>query len=222
MSLTLYFFSPSTSSVTTDVLAELEHTLSTTLAKRVRLDIKAGESRTPHYLSTVNPNGHVPAIVHDGVSIWESSAITMYLGETFGVDCGLYPALGPRRGEAMKWIVWSSTTVALLAPKLMALAGMAKDGTAEQEKEKETTMASAAKVLGVLDGALEGKEFLLGEKYCLADTHLHCFVGYWAVMGTDLSTFKNLNAWLGRVAARPALRESFLKSVTVVDKSGDE
>jgi glutaredoxin len=83
----------------------------------VTLDISAGDTRNPDYLK-INPNGRVPAIVHDGIAIWESSAITMYLGEVFGVETNLYPALGPKRGEAMKWIAWGNVTLAEPASRL--------------------------------------------------------------------------------------------------------
>lgn len=102
MGLTFYFAPFSTAVITATVLDELEHGQSP-LAERVELSLGDG-TRSPEFLA-VNPNANVPAIVHDGVSVWESAAITMYLGETFGVRRSLYPDLGPRRGEAMKWIV---------------------------------------------------------------------------------------------------------------------
>ena len=45
--------------------------------------------------------------------------VRRYLGETFGVDAGLYPALGPKRGEAMRWIVWSNVSFAEAVVRLM-------------------------------------------------------------------------------------------------------
>ncbi len=96
MSLTFYYAPMSTASITEAVLAELG-----VACERIRLDFAAGDTRAPDFLA-VNPNGRVPAVVHDGTSIWESCAITMYLGEAFGVEAGLYPAPGPKRGEAMK------------------------------------------------------------------------------------------------------------------------
>ena len=106
MSLTFYYAPNSTASITEAVLAELGIS-----CERIRLDISAGDTRTPEFLR-VNPNGRVPVIVHEGTPIWESCAITMYLGEVFGVDAGLYPAPGPRRGEAMKWIAWANVMLA--------------------------------------------------------------------------------------------------------------
>src|SRR5437868_6417543 len=96
MSLIFYFAPQSTATLTDLVLEELgvPH-------DRKKVDLKAGDAKKPEYVK-VNPNAKVPAIVHDGVPIFESAAITMYLGEMFGVDKKLYPAPGPRRGEAMK------------------------------------------------------------------------------------------------------------------------
>jgi glutathione S-transferase len=85
MSLTFYFAPMSTASITEAVLAELAIPFDL-----VKLNISVGDTRTPEFLK-VNPNGRVPVIVHEGTAIWESSAITMYLGEVFGVEAKLYP-----------------------------------------------------------------------------------------------------------------------------------
>ena len=105
MSLTFYYSPMSTASITSLVLEELG-----VPCEKIKLDIKKGETRTPEFLR-LNPNGKIPLVVHDGTSIWESAAITMYLGEVFGVGKNLYPAPGPKRGEAMKWITWANVTL---------------------------------------------------------------------------------------------------------------
>lgn len=130
MGLKFYFAPYSTANVTVAVFDELESGLPEPLAERVQLSLKDKDTRTPEFLANVNPNGHIPAIVHDGVSIWESSAITLYLGETFGANrvvdgkaAPLYPAPGPQRGEAMKWVVWSNIHLGTQARRLqLALA----------------------------------------------------------------------------------------------------
>ncbi|MCJ1278090.1 hypothetical protein MMC21_005904 [Puttea exsequens] len=223
MPLTFYHVPFSTSNATSAVLAELEHSHGSPLCDRVELSIQAGDAKTGSFLSNVNPNGRVPAIVHDGVPIWESAAIAMYLGEMFGVsgedDAGsnsehrareqLYPALGPQRGEAMKWIVWTNVTIAPTASRLRALLSMLdKDKSNEAlKKEQEALRKDGNKSLNVLDGALEGRKYLLGENYCLADTHVWTFVRYLAILKVDLSSVVNVEAWMGRVGARPALKQ---------------
>lgn len=227
MSLIFYAVPNSTSNVTSAVLAELEHGLPHPLAQRIELSIQAGDTKTPSYLSSVNPNGRVPAIVHQGVPIWESAAITMYLGETFGVpeDDGtdkpsLYPALGPGRGEAMKWIVWANITLAAAGGRLAASLPVGTPGGVEPgsqdfesdtEKDKGAMLEKArteiGEALNVLDGALMGKDFLLGRQYCLADTHVWSFVYWLTMMGVSATSYSNVKDWAARVGERPALRD---------------
>jgi glutathione S-transferase len=201
MSLTFYYAPMTTAGITEDVLAELG-----TPCERVKLDLRAGDTKKPEFLA-VNPNGRVPTIVHDGTAIWESAAITMYLGETFGVDAKIYPAPGPKRGEAMKWIVWANVTLAEAATRLMM-------HTAEwvPEAQRSASAAEAARTdvaarLGILDHALTGKAYLLGD-YTLADTHLQAVVHWITMLKVDMAALGNVRAWLVRCSARPALAKA--------------
>ncbi|KAJ3495877.1 hypothetical protein NLG97_g3066 [Lecanicillium saksenae] len=201
MPLKFYFSPMSSAEVTRAVLAELEHGQGGPLAETINVKITEGEAKTDQFLAEVNPNGLVPVIVHDGVTIWESAAITMYLGETFGVDrkvdgvsAPLFPEPGTRRGEAMKWIVWPNLH---LAAHTLAL----YDAKALESRAR----ADIKKSLGVLNGALEGREYLLGE-YTLADTHVWSFVSYMAMLKFDLSETPNVDAWFKRVSSRPQLK----------------
>jgi glutathione S-transferase len=210
MSLTFYSAPMSTASITEAVIAELGID-----CDRIDLDLSAGDTKKPEYLK-INPNGRVPAIVHDGTAIWESSAITMYLGELFGVDAKLYPAPGPQRGEAMKWIAWGNVTLAEPAGRLFASLPPEMQGdpatiadenvTSEQKSEIAMTKAKAdlADYLKMLDIGLEGRSFLIGE-YSLADTHLQGIVGWIGAMNVDLTPFANVTGWLQRCYQRPAI-----------------
>ncbi|MDX2142826.1 MAG: glutathione S-transferase family protein [Rhodospirillaceae bacterium] len=210
MTLTFYYAPMSTASVTEAVLAELG-----IACDRIKLDIDAGDTRKPQFLA-VNPNGRVPTIVHDGTPIWESSAITMYLGEIFGVELGLYPAPGPQRGAAMKWIAWASATLGEAAGRLSAAQPVGSPGAVQAGSvdyvpsahqvagTRERAQADVAACLRILDNALKGQPFLNGD-YSLADTHLFVLVGWIGSMDVDIGTFKYVSAWLNRCGARPAL-----------------
>jgi len=210
MSLTFYYAPMSTASITEAVLAELG-----TPCDRVKLDISAGDTRKPDFLK-INPNGRVPAIVHEGTPIWESSAITMYIGEVFGVDAKLYPAPGLKRGEAMKWIAWGNVTLAEAASRLSASLPTNSEGAVQSNSQDwvpteqrsaiaaEKAKADIALCLRILDGGLEGKSFLLGD-YSLADTHLQGIVGWIGTMEVDLTQFPNVIGWLKRCSERPAI-----------------
>jgi len=200
----------STASITEAVLAELG-----TPHDRIDLNLSAGDTRKPDYLK-INPNGRVPAIVHDGTAIWESSAITMYLGEVFGVDAKLYPAPGPQRGEAMKWIAWANVTLAEPAGRLFQSLPPEKQGDPATIADEKVTSEHKSKIamerakgdladcLKILDKGLEGRSFLLGE-YSLVDTHLQGIVGWIGSMAIDLTPYSNVLGWLQRCYERPAI-----------------
>ena len=197
MSLTFYWAPRSTAGITELVLEELG-----VRCERVSLDFSKGDTQKPDFLK-INPNGKVPVLVHDGTVIWESAAITMYLGETFGVEKRLYPPPGPARGEAMKWITWTNVT---LGDAVNRFARNTTDWNPPEErnaKAGETGKKDIADCLRIVDEALGGRSYLLGD-YSLADAHLHGVVGWLKMLKIDLTPFPHVQAWSQRCSGRPA------------------
>lgn len=197
MSLIFYYSPMSTAVITNFVLEELG-----VPCEKIKLDLRKGEARTPEFLR-LNPNGKVPLIVHDGTPIWESAAITMYLGEVFGVEKNLYPSPGPKRGEAMKWIVWTNVTFGDAVYHWLRNTSEWVPAEQHNAKAAEVGMANVQNCLRILNEALDGKQFLLGE-YTLTDTHINSFTDWLRFMKMDLSAYTHLSAWSQRCAARPA------------------
>jgi glutathione S-transferase len=198
MSLTFYRAPMSTASVTDRVIAELgvPH-------EKVTFDLKKGDSRRPEFLA-LNPNGRVPTVVHDGVAIFESSAITMYLGETFGVEKGLWPAAGPRRGDAMKWVAWSNVTFGEAIGRWMS---NTKDWVPVEERNArvaERALGDVERCLGILDKELEGRPYLLGAEFSLVDAHVGSFIDWLGFSGFDVARWRRVADWVKRCNDRPA------------------
>lgn len=197
MSLTFYYAPMSSATIVQVVLEELG-----VAHEKVKVDLSKRETHTPEFLK-VNPNGKVPVLVHDGSVIWESAAINIHLGETFGVEKKLFPPPGPKRGEAIKWIVWNHVSIG------EALSRYQRNTSDRIPAEQHNAAAGAVAkkdvedLLGILDAALAGKEYLLGE-YSLADTHIASMMGYLQFVGFDLAAFANVSAWNKRCQARPA------------------
>lgn len=200
MSLIFYYAPMSTASITELVLEELG-----TPCEKVKLDIQKGDTKTADY-AKLNPNAKVPLLVHDGTTIWESSAITMYLGEMFGVEKKLYPAPGPKRGEAMKWIAWTNVTLGDAVGRYTrnTMDWFPKDQ--HNANAADAAKKDIANCLRILDEALADRQFLVGD-YTLADTHLNSFVDWLRHMKTDFTAYKHVNAWGERCAARPAYKK---------------
>jgi glutathione S-transferase len=200
MSLTFYCAPNSTASITELVLEELG-----VPCEKVTLDLQKGDTKKPEF-AKLNPNAKVPVLVHDGTPLWESAALTMYLGELFGVDKKLYPPPGPKRGEAMKWIVWTNVTLGDAVGRWAR--NTMKWVPAEQQNAKAADAAKGEmdSCLRILDGALEGRQFLVGE-YSLADTHTNSFVDWLRHMKIDFAAYPHLNEWSKRCASRPAYKK---------------
>lgn len=168
---------------------------------KVNLQDEADKTRK---LGPVNPNLKVPVLVHDGTAIFESAAIQIYLGETFGVDKGLYPAPGRKRGEALKWIVWANTSLAEAVSRW-------QQNTSDRFPEALRNPAAGAQarkdvegLIGLFDKELGDKSYILGDDISLVDFHMASFFQWMGFCGVDLAPFPKTAAWAARCAARPA------------------
>lgn len=178
-------------------------------AEELGLDYKhepvdfSGGSRKPEFLK-INPNGHIPAIDDDGVVIWESLACNLYLARKHGG--GLWPDNVADEGRALQWSFWAMTEaekplLTLLLKKFMPEGGPSDAEVAAAREE-------VVNPLLVLNDALNGRDYLLGGDFTIADLNV-ASVLLWAMMaGVELSAYPDLAAWLERCAGRPALRRA--------------
>lgn len=201
MSLLFYVAPQSTASITELVLAELG-----TPHERVDVNLRGGDRAA---LLAVNPNNKVPVIVHDGTPIFESAAITLYLGEQFGTAQGLWPAAGPKRGEAMKWVVWANVTFADAIYRIGRNSGEWTPKDEQNEKALAAAKKDVGNLLAILDKHLADRAYLCGADYTLADTHCASFLGWPRhFMGVDFSAAPHVIAWMDRCEARPAFQRA--------------
>jgi glutathione S-transferase len=202
MSITYYYSPMSTAARTTWAIEELG-----VPCERIAVDVQKKETRTPAFLK-LNPNGRIPLLVVDGVSIFESTAILIHLAETYGVEKGLYPKPGLARAEQLKWIVWAN--VGMLAPLQRYMQNTSSQVPADQHNAKaaEAAKTEADAMLKVLDEALAGKSYLTGEAFTMADLAASSYMGWLMYTKYDFSAFKNLVAWAGRCQQRPAFQKA--------------
>jgi glutathione S-transferase len=171
--------------------------------EKVRLDLAAGDQRKPEYLA-LNPNGKIPLIVADGQPIYESLAILVYLGETYGVDKGLFPALGHERGQALTWMAWANVTLA------DAISRIIRNGDrfpAEQRNEiaRDLAKKDLVELWGQVEKALETREYLVGDHFTLVDLAVGGFVMATGRFGVEIGHLKRVQAWAGKATQRPAM-----------------
>jgi glutathione S-transferase len=171
----------------------------------VTLDRAKGENLAPAYLA-VNPGGKVPGLVDGDAPYFESLAIILHLGETYGVERGLWPAAGRARADALSWAVWGATE---LHPYMMQYLYHGLD-TPVSYKPADRSQATAdynhgqfLRLLDALDARLAGRDFILGD-FSLADIPSAGALLSGTALGATLEGRKNVEAWLARCLARPA------------------
>jgi glutathione S-transferase len=171
-----------------------------------RLKLKEKEQKSPAFLA-INPNGKVPALVDGDVTLFESQAIILWLGEKYGEAHGLWPAAGtPERASAYVWSTWA--TVELL-PNLRDYLIHGTDVPFARPPEKRVKdIAEAARKtfddhMAVLAGRLKGREYLLGDHFTLVD----CSAASSVAMAANMAGLQGPQVvadWAARCQARPA------------------
>jgi GST-like protein len=176
------------------------------------VDFGRKDQKTPEYLS-LNPNGKIPAIIDPNgpggrpLPLYESGAILLYLAEKTGK---LLPREAVRRWEAIQWVFWQ---VAFVGPMFGQVGYFRKfDGKAIEDKRPLLHYAAESKrLLGLMETRLDGRTWIIGEEFTIADVSLLGMVRnfirhYEAGDLVDYDKLKHVPAWLERGLARPAVQ----------------
>jgi glutathione S-transferase len=151
------------------------------------------------------------SVITDGdVTIAESGAIVDYIIRRYGQGSGK-PAMMPKPGSAdfeayNEWLHYSEGS-AMLPLMLNLYVSRLKEAGAPLQPRIDSELANH---LGYVDGALQGKEFFVGNSLTGADIQMS-FVGEMANAFDRLAAFPNLGGWLARMHARPAFQRSMEK-----------
>jgi glutathione S-transferase len=159
------------------------------------------ESKEPAYLA-VNPNGRIPALVDGDLTLFESMAINLHLTKTYGGD--LYPSAGAAEALTWQWSVWGISEIEPLQMQIV----VQKLFTPE-EKRNGRLIASVekqlARPLAVLDAALQDREWLVGERFSVADLNVSSVMLVLKMIDVDYSRHANVQRWANACYVRPAL-----------------
>jgi GST-like protein len=177
-----------------------------------RIDIGKNETFTPEFES-LNPNGKIPAMLDpDGpggqpIGLFESGAILLYLADKTGKFIPSDPA---KRWETIAWVFWQMSGVGPMFGQVGFFHKFAgKDF--EDKRPRDRYVAESKRLLAVLDGRLQGRTWIMGDDYTIADIALLGWVRnlngfYEAGELVGFNDYKNVVAWLERGLARPAVQ----------------
>lgn len=161
------------------------------------------ENEAPDY-AKINPNAKIPALRDGDFVLWESLAMNIYLAHQ-------HPgAVSPKSYEeemlAVQWSMWGLTEVETPAADLM------------NELQKPEAKRSAdviahlrdklPKPLGVLNGVLADRDYLVGDRFTVADLNTAAAIRVIFRCGMDLKPYPNVEKWFESCVSRPAAKEA--------------
>jgi glutathione S-transferase len=150
---------------------------------------------------TINPKGYVPLLELDnGERLTEGPAIVQYIADQ-APDKKLAPANGTfARARLQEWLNFTTSEIHKTYSPLF--------NAAVPEEYKTMAKAKLQDRYRWVDSQLEGKSYLLGDAFSVADAYLFTVTNWAPRVGVDLSAYKNIAAYMARVAARPAVQEA--------------
>jgi glutathione S-transferase len=149
--------------------------------------------------NTVNSKGYVPLLeLDDGQRLSEGPVIVQYIADQAPAS-QLAPAAGTMaRYRLMEWLNFITSELHKGFSPLF--------NPAMPEEAKSLARAKLVERLTWVNGQLAGKSFLMGDTFSVADAYLFTVAGWAKYVGVDISGLAELGAYLGRVAARPAVQ----------------
>ncbi|WP_343629453.1 glutathione transferase GstA [Roseateles sp.] len=149
----------------------------------------------------INPKGYVPLLeLDDGQRLSEGPAIVQYIADQ-APDKQLAPANGTMaRYRLQEWLNFITTELHKTFSPLF--------NPAISEDAKGVFRSKLHDRFKWIDSQLEGKQYLMGEGFSVADAYLFTVSNWGQHVGVDVSGYPNLVAYRARVAARPAVKEA--------------
>jgi len=184
------------------------------------VNINKGEQFAADFLAII-PNNKIPAIVdNDGpggapISVFESGAILIYLADKTG---RFLPAELRARTQVLEWLMFQMGGVGPMLGQAHHFRAYARE---KIPYAIDRYSREAARLYGVLDKRLDGREHLAGD-YSIADMAVFPWIRLHERQGQDLADFPNLGRWFARIAARPAVAKDMARLEDVVDEIDDE
>jgi GST-like protein len=177
--------------------------------KITHVDISKGDQFAPEFLA-ISPNNRMPAIIDhapaDGgapISVFESGAILMYLADK---TRRFIPQDLRGRVTCSEWLFWQ---MAGLGPMTGQYGHFNVYAPEKIPYAIERYTNEARRLLGVLDKQLQGREFICGNDYTIADMACYPWISPYSKAPIDLSAFAQVQRWQAAIQSRPATARAY-------------
>lgn len=177
----------------------------------VPVDIGKGEQFRPEFLA-ISPNNRMPAIVdhapEDGgepVAVFESGAILVYLAEKTG---RFLPTDLRGRKATLEWLFWQVGGLGPMAGQNHHFVQYAPEPI---PYAVDRYVAETNRLYGVLNRRLQGRAFIGGDDYGIADMACYPWVVPWKRQRQELDQFPDLRRWFDAIRSRPGTVRAYAK-----------
>ena len=172
----------------------------------VPVNIGKGDQFKPGFLK-ISPNNRMPAIVDhdvagDAVTVFESGAILFYLARKTGRFIGGGPLL---EKETLEWLFWQTGNQGPMAGQLSHFVNYAPG---EHPYSLERYRNEYDRCVGVLERRLEGRDWIVGDDYSIADMMCWPWILIAKPLTASLDDFPNVTRWRKAVKERPAVQRA--------------
>lgn len=190
------YYKPGACSLATHI-ALLEASSTFTLEK---VDTDAGRTESGHDYSSVTPKGYVPALeLADGTVLTESAAVLQYVADQNPQSHLVSKTGSIERTRVQEYLNYTSS-------ELHKAFGPFFSGTTTVE-EKEKAGKNVASKFDYLNGLLsDGRDYLVGSLFTVADSYLFVVCNWSNFVGIDLPKWPYISAYVDRVSKRPAVQ----------------
>ena len=176
-----------------------------------RISFDTNDQKSAEFLS-LNPNGKIPAIIDPHgpedkpIGLFESGAILIYLADKTGQ---LIPEDAAGRYETMQWVFFQMGGIGPMFGQFGHFFKFAADKVSNNPYPTERYRNEAMRLLGVLEGRLSTRQWMMGDLYTIADVAIFPWVrGLSVFYGGDealeLKSFPSVMDWVARAESRPA------------------
>ncbi|HEU0133364.1 MAG TPA: glutathione transferase GstA [Allosphingosinicella sp.] len=178
------------------------------VAREAGLDIELANVRFPdkvtdegEKLTDVNPKGAVPTLrLDDGSVLTENAVILQYLADRSPAGTLAIPPSGIERYRLLEWLNFIATE---LHKGFGPLWNPATPG-----EFKEATREALGKKFDYLQAQIGDGPYILGDRFSILDAYAFAVLNWTRIHSIDIARWPGLAAYLGRVAARPAVQET--------------
>ena len=167
----------------------------------VQANLKAHQLADGSDYYAINPKGYVPLLeLDDGQRLSEGPAIVQYVADRVPEKKLVPPAGTMERYRAVEWLNFIGTELHKQFSPIF--------NAAMPEEAKALQRAKVKERLTWVDGQLKGKNYLMGDAFSVPDAYLFTVTNWTKNVGIDISDLSHLGAFMGRMAARPAVQEA--------------